>query len=491
MGELFDEFDDMDDVFNLTSKDITDKESPKKKKRSENVIHLDLSSVEINDEFRRCLDIMEYSDKHVFVTGDAGTGKSTLLKYFTGTTKKKTVILAPTGVAAVNVGGQTIHSFFKFPPKPLTRSNIPSIKENYLMLYKAVDVIVIDEISMVRVDLMDAIDIFLRENLGIDEPFAGKQIIMFGDLNQLPPILGREGEREMILHKYKSQYFFDADVWKQTGFEGIKLEKVYRQKDKEFIDLLNNIKDGTINDDGIKKINERKGEDRIEDGVITLCSTNAVADHINEMMLSRVHGQEYFLKGTITGDFNIKYCNVEEEIRVKIGCRIMILTNHPEKIWHNGTIATLRGVNMNAGKITIEVDGKMYEVERHEYEYARYSYNRDNEEVESEVRGTFNQFPIRVAYAVTIHKAQGKTFDRINIDIGSGAFAAGQLYVALSRCTSLEGISLSRIIGINDIICDRRISEFYKLLGTGFIGGKKIERASHTEDKKPSDELPF
>ncbi len=487
-----DEFDDMEGIFNLTAKDITDDKALKK--RPDNTMVLDLDSVEINEEFQMCLDLIENTDNHMFITGDAGTGKSTLLKYFVGTTQKKTVVLAPTGVAAVNVGGQTIHSFFKFPPKPLTHSNIPSIGDKFVMLYKFIDTIVIDEISMVRVDLMDAIDKFLRMNLYSEEPFAGKQIIMFGDLNQLPPILGREGEREMILHKYKSQYFFDAEVWQKVDFDGIKLSKVYRQKDKTFINLLNSIKDNTITDDGIKCINECKIENKLGDDLITLCNTNAAANHINEMMLTRIYGAEYVLKGQINGNFNIKYCNVEEEIRVKIGCRIMILTNHPEKVWHNGTIAKLVGVNLQAGKIMIEVDDRRYEIEKYEYEYAKYSYNKEDDDIKSEVQGTFNQFPIRVAYGITIHKSQGKTFDRINIDVGNGMFAGGQLYTALSRCTTLEGITLSRTIAKSDVICDRRILEFYKLLGKGSINGKKLRESYVDPNDLPEDDpyyLPF
>lgn len=494
MGEENNEYSDMGGIFDLKAKDITpdDGFSKKSKKPEDNTMSIDIDNIEIGEEFQTAINIMENTFNHVFITGDAGTGKSTLLKYFMGTTQKRAVVLAPTGVAAVNVGGQTIHSFFKFPPKPLTHSNIPVVDERYRVLYQNVDTIIIDEVSMVRVDLMDAIDKFLRINLYSEEPFAGKQIVMFGDLNQLPPVLGREGEREMILHKYKSQFFFDAEVWGKTEFDGIKLTKVYRQKDKTFIDLLNSIKDNTIDEEGLRKINERKTDKILDNGVITLCSTNSTADHINEMMLSKVQGEEYTLRGQITGYFNTKYCNVEENINVRIGCRIMLMNNHPEKVWHNGTIAVLRKVNLQAGKITIEVNNKLYEMEKNEYEYSRYSYDRTKEDVKSEVQGTFVQFPIRVAYGITIHKSQGKTFDALNIDIGAGAFAHGQLYVALSRCTTLEGISLSRFIGKSDIIIDNRVLDFYKELGISNETQEKLKQLENgTKPNDLNDDLPF
>lgn len=469
------DFDDMDNIFNLTEKDITDKDAPPKKEKSENLMHLE-NDIEINKEFSVCLDIMENTHNHIFITGDAGTGKSTLLRHFVNTTSKKVVVVAPTGVAAVNIGGQTIHSFFRFPPKPLTESNIPLIDEKYSMLYKIVTTIVIDEVSMVRVDLMDAIDIFLRTNLNSEEPFAGKQIIMFGDLNQLPPVVAQEAEREMIMHKYKSRYFFDAEVFTKISFDGIKLTKIFRQKDKVFINLLNSIKDNTIKNEGIDSINERMIT-KLEDDVITLCSTNAVADHINNMMLSKVHGEEYTLTGNIIGEFNTKYCNVDENITVKIGCRVMILVNHKEKKWYNGTIGELTDVNPEKHSITVLIDGKYYEIEKHEYEYTKYRYDREKGDISSVVSGTFTQFPIRVAYGITIHKSQGKTFERINIDAGLKLFAHGQLYVALSRCTTLQGITLSRGIDRSDIICDGRIIEFHGFLGKGIIDGKQIDES--------------
>lgn len=395
--------DNFDNIFDIDGNDIIDHEGNKTKsvgKQLGSTISID--NIEINDEFEKCLDIIDQR-KHVFITGDAGTGKSTLLKYFASKTKKRIVILAPTGVAAVNIGGQTIHSFFRFPPKPLTENNIPSVDKKYCGIYKHLDAIVIDEVSMVRADMMDAMNIFLRMHVDANRPFGGKQMIMFGDLNQLPPVVSDDVEKEMMKDRYKSKYFFDAQVFKDCSFEKMSLSKVYRQKDKDFIRILNKIKTKSIATQDIDFLNGLTHNNFIvDDETITLCSTNALADHINTVSLNSVPGAEYKFEGKVIGKFNPKFCNADEIIHVKKNCRIMILINDPEKRWHNGSVGILE--DFTDKEIVVNIRGKTYKIPPHEYKFHKYRYNPLDQSISAEAVGTFTQFPIRLAYAITIHK---------------------------------------------------------------------------------------
>jgi ATP-dependent DNA helicase PIF1 len=469
-------FSDIDHIFNIKQKDITDTENKPIKKTLGNKMDFNIDAIEINGDFKKAIEIMESTFENVFITGDAGTGKSTLINYFKTTTKKRVVSIAPTGVAAVNIGGQTIHSFFRFPPKPMTASNIPILKPEDTKIYDRVDTIIIDEISMVRVDLMDAIDMFLRYNLHSEEPFAGKQIIMVGDLNQLPPVVGRGEEKEMIMHKYKSEYFFDASVWNKVGFEGIKLTKIYRQKDLAYIEILNKIKDNTISQIELDSLNDKcynGGKMTKNEDSITLCSTNSVAEHINEMRLSKIHGNSFELVGDIVGNVNIKNCAADEIIYVKEGCRVMMLSNDPVGRWHNGTVGILKAVIHSEDKLEIEIGDKIHTIDKVVYNFSKYKYDRANKDITTEDIGTFTQYPIKVAYAITIHKSQGKTFDHMCLDTGMGTFAHGQLYVALSRCSTMMGVELTKKLSISDVIFDKRIAEFNNKLNNGKIGGIK------------------
>lgn len=454
----------MDDIFNITSSDITDGRS----ESSNSTGSFDQGpEIEMNDEFVRCFNMMNDTADHIFMTGDAGTGKSTLIKYFAKHTKKRVVLLAPTGVAAVNIGGQTIHSFFKFPPKPMSASNIPQIIDQIRPLYQRIDAIIIEEVSMVRADLMDAIDMFLRFNLYSDDPFAGKQIIMVGDLNQLPPVVGSLAEREMLADKYDSPFFFDANVFKNIGFEKIRLTKIYRQKDGKFIDLLNKIKHKKINQADIDEMNKATVKTLTRNDyndLVTLCATNSIADHINGMMLNRIDEEEHVLEGQINGYFDPKHCPVDEKISVKVGCKIMMLNNDSIRRWHNGTVGKLLAVYPT--HLDVEIDGIPHKVEKIEYESRKYVYDNKKQDVESVANGTFIQFPIRLAYALTVHKSQGKTFNRINIDMGNGGFAHGMVYVAFSRCRTLEGITQTRALRMDDIIYDPKVFKFMESIKT-------------------------
>jgi ATP-dependent exoDNAse (exonuclease V) alpha subunit len=432
-----------------------------------NTNDINISDIEISDEYRMSIDVMENTNDNIFITGDAGTGKSTLLSYFKSITKKRCVVLAPTGTAAVNVGGQTIHSFFRFPPKPLTASNIPTIHEEYFKkVYYETDTIIIDEISMVRSDLMDAIDMFLQINLNSNEPFAGKQIIMFGDINQLPPVVATPAERQMIYLNYKSRFFFDAKVFNEIPFVISHLTKIYRQTDSKFIEFLNRIKKGTISQELLDKFSKatlnRFKEDDIDNNAIKLCNTNMNADLLNKKMLNKLDGEIMEFKATINGNFNPKNVNVDEIIQLKKGCKIMMMNNDSEGRWYNGTICKFIDVTKHDGReaISIEIDGIEHLVLKKDYENNKYRYDKMTNDIVSESKGTFTQYPIRLAYAITQHKSQGKTFDKVIIDFESGAFEHGMAYVSLSRCKTIRGISLSRPIRKTDIIIDERVTEF-------------------------------
>jgi ATP-dependent DNA helicase PIF1 len=432
---------------------------PKKIKEEKDII----DSYELNSDFLKAKDIIQNTSECLLLTGDAGTGKSTFIKKIIKETNKNIILLAPTGVASVNIGGQTIHSFFKFPAKPLTSNYIPIVKQDDLYLFKKIDTIIIDEISMVRVDLMEAIDHFLRTNLTDNRPFAGKQIIMIGDLSQLPPVMGTSEEKNMILNQWDSEFFFSANVLKNLSYNKIYLTKIYRQNDQIFIETLNKIKRNTITEQEIAEINSKCYRRNISySDIITICSTNASADIINDMELSKIPGERIVLEGKLEGQFNEKSCPVERRITVKKNCKLMMLNNDSEGRWINGTKAVLLDIKNVDGEehLIVDIDGQEYFVGDKEYETIKYVYDRENHRMSHEVLGKFKQKPVKLAYATTIHKAQGQTYDKLNIEFDRGSFAHGQTYVALSRCRSLEGISLSTPLKKTDIILDKRVEVF-------------------------------
>ena len=424
--------------------------------------------IELNEEFKRALHLMENTNHHIFITGKAGTGKSTLLEYFRSITKKNIAVLAPTGVAALNVHGETIHSFFGFKPN-VTLDKIRRLPRKAALLYKNLDAIVIDEISMVRADLMDCIDYFLRLN-GPDEskPFGGIQMIFIGDLYQLPPVV-RGKERKLFRDVYKSEYFFDSFAFKSIDLEFVELKKVYRQKDDKFIEILNQVRNNTVSDESIKILNSRVNADfkNVEDWeyVVYLTTTNAMAERINRENLELLKGKTYSFKAEISGQFDEKLYPTDYELVIKKGAQVMMLNNDASGRWVNGTVGRVVGVSRKTvdGYRIIRVkfrDGRVEEVLPFTWEIFHYYYNEELGTIETETVGTFTQYPMKLAWAITIHKSQGKTFDRVIIDIGKGTFAHGQLYVALSRCTSLEGIILKKPISRKHIFMDWRIVKF-------------------------------
>ncbi len=418
--------------------------------------------IEINNDFKYALNVLDKTNESVFLTGRAGTGKSTLLRLFRKTTKKKIVVLAPTGLAALNVQGQTIHSFFGFPPKPLAKSQIKPRRNR--KLYEKIDIIVIDEISMVRADMMDNIDYFLRINRRKDEPFGGVQMLFVGDLFQLPPVVASNEEALLIQQNYDSPFFFSADVFNYFDFEMIELREVFRQESRHFVRILDEIRLNQFDRDTLEDLNERViPESLTHDFYITLSPRNALVNKINKERLAKLPDYEYTFLASVTGNFKPSAFPAEAILKLRQNAQVMFVKNDPKRRFVNGSIGKIVQISNDFIKVEIEENGtrKVIDVEKVEWEILRYTVNMKNE-IETQVLGTFKQYPLTLAWAITIHKSQGKTFEKIIVDMGKGAFAAGQTYVALSRCKTLDGIVLTRPIHPKDIFTDERIVEFYE-----------------------------
>ncbi len=426
---------------------------------------LEREPLELNGDFQYALDLIERTDQNLFITGRAGTGKSTLLQLFRNTTRKKTVVVAPTGVAALNVGGQTIHSFFGFPPRMLNRADIK--KRRNRRMYKNLEVLVIDEISMVRADLLDHIDYFLRLNReDMFRPFGGVQVVFFGDLFQLPPVVASDAESMLFQMQYATPYFFSAAVLETMPLQALELKKVYRQENRRFLRLLEAVRLNRVDHDDLQDLNERYLPPEVAPGFyITLTARNATADRINRLELEKIDYPVRHFRAAITGDFKSQLYPTEALLPLKLDAQVMFVKNDPDKRFVNGTIGKVHRLFDERVEVLVTEGGKeeLIDVSPMEWEIIRYLPSaKDPTAIETETIGTFTQLPLKLAWAITIHKSQGKTFDRVVIDLGSGAFEHGQTYVALSRCRSLEGIVLSRPIRSDDIRTDERIVEFYQ-----------------------------
>ncbi len=427
------------------------------------------STIEINDDFHRAFEFLENNGDHVFLTGKAGTGKSTFLQYFRKNTKKNIVVLAPTGVAAVNVQGQTIHSFFNFKPD-ITYDGVPDIKVHSWMakMYQKLDAIVIDEISMVRADLMDCVDAFLRLYGPNDQAaFGGIQLMMIGDLYQLAPVV-RPQEKNIFQNLYPSPYFFDAKVFKEISFELLEFEINYRQKDDRFLALLNDIRCNSLEQEQLDGLNERCQVDwkpQENDFYVYLTTTNKLADAINYQHIHDLKQELFTYEGQLSGDFDRSSLPTHQELELKVGAQVMLLNNDSANRWVNGSVGKVIDIfeaGINTPVVVVELpEGNRVEVEPFTWELFQFFYNEESGRIDSDVVGSFRQFPIKLAWAITIHKSQGKTFDKVIIDIGTGAFCHGQLYVAFSRCRTLEGVILKRPIGQRDILVDPQVARFF------------------------------
>lgn len=423
--------------------------------------------LELNEDFNYALDVIEKTNKSLFITGRAGTGKSTLLQLFRNTTRKKVVILAPTGIAALNVGGQTIHSFCAFPPRFLTRRDIKK-RARFKKLYKRMEVCIIDEISMVRADLLDAINKFFQINRDSLLPFGGVQMVFIGDLFQLPPVIASHLEAKYFEFSYTSPYFFSAKVF-ETNFEVemMELRKVYRQEQRHFLRLLEAVRLNQADWEDLEDLNVRYVPNfESDEFFITLSPRNYKVDQINKRELANLNeiSQSYFAK--VTGEFDPRQYPTKSDLELKVGAQVMFIRNdHEDGQYVNGTIGKITELHPTKIKVLIDDHGKKEEIGIQTVEWEILKYKNSDEtpnEIESEVVGTFEQYPLKLAWAVTIHKSQGKTFDNVIIDMGHGAFEHGQTYVALSRCRSLEGIVLKQKLQMRDIMVDERVVEFYE-----------------------------
>jgi ATP-dependent exoDNAse (exonuclease V) alpha subunit len=424
------------------------------------------TALELSEDFQFALDLMEKTKKNLFITGRAGTGKSTLLHLFRNTTRKKVVVLAPTGIAALNVAGQTIHSFFGFPAKLIPQQDIKKRRDR--RLYERMEVLIIDEISMVRADLLDNIDYFLRINRSVNEPFGGLQVIFFGDLFQLPPVVTSQEEQIYFRTTYETPFFFSANVLLDLNFEmeTLELRRVYRQEARRFVRLLDAVRLNKLDWDDLEELNERHEPDfEGDDLYITLSTRNDIADKLNERKLNDIAAREMVYAAATDGDFDPRQYPTEAQLRLRIGAQVMFIKNDQKREFVNGTIGKV--VNLELDKIEVQIEDregnpKKITVEPFTWNILRYKINENNtQNIETETIGSFKQYPLKLAWAMTIHKSQGKTFDRIMIDLGSGAFEHGQTYVALSRCRTLEGIVLKQKIRPQDVRVDERIIEFY------------------------------
>ncbi len=425
---------------------------------------LNKTPLELNPDFKYALDVLEKTSKSLFISGRAGTGKSTLLLLFRQTTKKKTVVVAPTGIAALNVKGQTIHSLFGFPPRLIQAKDIQ--KSFARKWFKKIEVLVIDEISMVRADLLDAIDRSLRLNRDNPLPFGGVQMVFIGDLFQLPPIVATEEEKRLFEMNYGTPYFFSANVLRDFDLEILELRKVYRQENRHFLRLLDAVRLNQADDEDLEDLNTRYLPNfQSPSSYVVLSPRNAKVDSINRRELANLLSHEHIFTANVTGEFDPRLYPAESVLHLKIGAQVMFIKNDPEGNFVNGTIGKVVGFGEESIKVFSDEPGSPGEMEvlPMSWEIVKYKPSKDNpDEIDTEVIGTFEQFPLKLAWAVTIHKSQGKTFDKVIIDMDKGAFETGQTYVALSRCRTLEGIVLKEKLQHRDIMVDERVVDFYE-----------------------------
>ena len=445
-----------------------------------------------NKEFQDALQLITHTRQSVFLTGKAGTGKSTFLKYICNHTKKKYVVLAPTGIAAINAGGVTLHSFFKLPFRPMLPDD-PDLSLSHGRIFEffkypkekrkiiaEVDLIIIDEISMVRADIIDCVDRILRVYSGnMRLPFGGKQLLFVGDVFQLEPVVPSD-QKEILSLFYASPFFFSARVFKDINLVPIELQKVYRQTDSVFINILDRIRNNAARKQELDTLNGRyfpSFEPQNEDMYITLAIRRDQVDFINEKKLAELPGEEYVSVGKIEGDFPESSLPTQLNLSIKEQAQVIFIDNDYERRWVNGTIGMVSGIDENGNVYVLLESGVEHLVEPTSWRNYKYKYNEKEKRIEEEIVGTFEQLPIRLAWAITVHKSQGLTFSRVVVDLTGGVFAGGQTYVALSRCTSLEGLVLKSKISSRDIFIRKEIVEFSQIFNNQALIEKSIKES--------------
>lgn len=451
---------------------------------------MDISKIDTTDpQFKNALNLVQFTSNSVFLTGKAGTGKSTFLKYLCKTTRKKHVVLAPTGIAAINAGGSTLHSFFHLPFCPLvpddSRFSSPGRLKGFLKynkehvkLIKSVELIIIDEISMVRADTIDFIDKVLRTYCGnFRLPFGGKQLLLIGDVFQLEPVAVHE-ERDILQKYYPDIHFFSARVFREMQLVSIELTKVYRQTDSAFISVLDHIRTNNVSARDLQLLNTCVGQDVAgESGMyVTLASRRDTVDCINQDNLNRLEGDVTHFIGQVKGDFPETMMPTLLDLELKVGAQVIFIKNDKDKRWVNGTIGTITCIDIDEEGTYLTVlteEGGEHIVEPAVWANVRYSYNELEKRIDEEELGTFTQFPVRLAWAITIHKSQGLTFSRVAVDLTGGVFAGGMTYVALSRCRSLDGLQLTRPVVLSDVFVNPTVVTF----ASGFNDQTNVDKA--------------
>lgn len=416
--------------------------------------------------------IVEKTDMSLFLTGKAGTGKTTFLREVVHYTKKKCIVLAPTGIAAVNAGAMTIHSFFQFGLGPFVQGVIEPksdfrINKSKLELIRHLQLLIIDEVSMVRADLMDHIDVELRRIRRNSKPFGGVQLLMIGDLQQLPPI-AHGGEDELLRQYYKTLYFFSSAALKSMKYSCIELKNVYRQTDRHFIDILNHARDCTLTSQDVSDLNARYipgFSPKPEDGYIRLMTHNRQVDYVNETELEKLDSKPYTFVAAVTGTFPEESYPTANSLTLKKGAQVMFIKNDPDRRFINGTLGEVKSIDKNSIAVRLAESGTIIDVEPMEWQNIRYQFDVESKEISSKQIGRFKQYPLKAAWAITVHKSQGLTFDKAIIDVHA-AFSPGQAYVALSRCRTLDGLVLSSPVSASVFMRDNAVDAYMNYISS-------------------------